>query len=83
MTAQDNATAMASTGKYRISQNLTSWSAFQNLTSPLSVTLEAGEGSKRVYVEFLDEAGNHSFRPAIAEVIYDLSAPSAEVQVNQ
>jgi hypothetical protein len=83
LTAQDNATAMASAGKYRISQNLTSWSEFQNLASPVSVTLEGGEGPKRVYVEFLDEAGNHSFRPATAEVLYDLSAPSAEVQVDQ
>lgn len=82
MTAEDNATAMGSAGRYRISQDLTAWSAFQSLTSPIPVTLEAGEGLKRVYVEFQDEAGNESFRPAIAEVIYDLTTPSAEVQVD-
>lgn len=83
LAASDNLTDMPSEGRFRVSRDNTNWSPFASFITQMSYDLDAGEGRKRVYVEFQDEAGNVSFRPAIAEIILDQTPPQAELLVNQ
>ncbi len=79
LAATDDQTEMATAGLFRISVDNTSWSAPQPMTGTIGLTLDAGDGSERVYVEYIDAAGNVALRPAVAEIMLDQTDPTAAV----
>jgi hypothetical protein len=80
LSAQDDQSDMLLAGQYRWSLDNTIWQNWANFTGQIDIDLPQGDGLKRVYVEFKDEAGNVSFRPATAEVVLDQTPPSGQIQ---
>jgi len=81
LSASDDQTNMAAAGYFRLSLDNTVWSSLLPLSSPYPCLLSGTDGWKRIYVEFADEAGNVSLKPAAAEIILDRTEPTAEVVV--
>lgn len=57
------------------------WSAWESYTNTKRWTLNPGEGSKSVYVEYRDSAGNVSSSYSDT-IILDTTAPSGSIQIN-
>ncbi len=69
--------ATAGVKEMRLSTDGTTWTAWEPYNSSRNFTLSAGEGTKTVYAQYRDWAGNES-DPTTATIHLDQTAPSAE-----
>ncbi|MRR52319.1 MAG: hypothetical protein EG825_15650, partial [Rhodocyclaceae bacterium] len=74
MTAADGATG-SGISQARYSLNGTTWSAWEAYKPTRAFTLPAGAGSKTVYAQLKDKAGNAS-EPVMDSITLDISRPS-------
>lgn len=81
LSATDDGEAMTPSGKYRISLDNTNWSEASAFETQTKINLGAEDGTKRVYVEYLDEVGNAMLRPATASIVLDREPPNARVNI--
>ena len=65
----------------RFSNTGASWSVWESYTTSKSWTLDSGDGSKGVYVEYKDGAGNVS-QSFMDTIILDTNAPTGSVSIN-
>jgi hypothetical protein len=73
LSASDSGSGVA---EMRLSNSGYSWSAWQSYTTSKTWTLTSGDGTKRVYVQYRDNAGNTS--PSYTDtIILDTTAPSS------
>ena len=80
---KDNVRGIATTGQYRISLDNTNWTVLDPRTERATIHLGPEDGTKRIYVEYMDDKGNVSLRPATASIILDRKAPSASIKTPQ
>ncbi|MFF2886269.1 S-layer homology domain-containing protein [Paenibacillus sp. NPDC057967] len=66
--------------KVQISNDNVTWSGEQAYSPSISYTLPAGDGSKTVYVQFIDRAGNTG--AAQASITLDTVAPTGQLVIN-
>jgi len=81
LNASDTQTGVA---QMRFSNDDASWSAWEPYATTKSWTLASGEdGSRSVYVQFMDGVGNPNTNTAISDtILYDVNPPTGSVSIN-
>lgn len=65
----------------RFSNNASSWSSWENYTNYRSWTLTSGDGTKTVYVQYRDHAGNSSASYS-DNILLDTTGPTGTISIN-
>lgn len=73
--------AASGVSKMRFSLDNVNWSAWETYAASRSYTLPAGDGTKNLYVQYKDTAGNIS-TPYLDSIILDTLAPTGSVSLN-
>lgn len=68
-------------GKMRFSNDNIVWSAWETYKTTKTWTLTSGSGTKTVYVQFMDNAGNISLTYA-DDIILDVTSPTGSININ-
>ncbi len=71
------ATDSSGMGEMRFSNNDSTWSSWQTYATTAAWTLSTGDGTKTVYVQFQDKAGNTTTGNITASILLDTTAPIA------
>ncbi|MCX6035203.1 MAG: C39 family peptidase [Chloroflexi bacterium] len=74
--------AISGVAQMSFSNNGSSWSAWESYATNKSWTLSSGDGSKTVYAQYKDNAGNISSTPATDTITFDTVAPAGSVVID-
>jgi hypothetical protein len=74
--------AISGVAQMSFSNNGSSWSAWESYATNKSWTMSSGDGSKTVYAQYKDNAGNISSTPATDTITFDTVAPAGSVVID-
>ncbi|MCI3921154.1 S-layer homology domain-containing protein [Paenibacillus sp. TRM 82003] len=64
--------------RMRLSNDMSSWSPWEAAAAAKDWTLSAGEGTKTVYLQLMDAAGNVTAQPITDSIVRQVATPPAE-----